>query len=91
MARSAVHAYNKDAMERVTVLVGWALPTELMERIGALDPRVRLLNDPSTRVITAKTRRMASRRSSRNFPHTRTTGTVNSNCGHCNREGARIC
>ena len=45
MARSAVHAYNKDAMERVTVLVGWALPTELMERIGALDPRVRLLND----------------------------------------------
>ena len=45
MARSAVHAYNKDAMERVAVLVGWALPTELMERIGALDPRVRLLND----------------------------------------------
>ena len=34
-------------MERVTVLVGWALPTELMERIGALDPRVRLLNDPN--------------------------------------------
>ena len=25
--------------------MGWALPTELMERIGALDPRVRLLND----------------------------------------------
>ena len=46
MARSAVHAYNKDAMEIVTVLVGWALPTELMERIGAVDPRIRLLNDP---------------------------------------------
>ena len=45
MARSAVHAYNDDAMERVTVLVGWALPTELMERIGAVDPRIRLLND----------------------------------------------
>ena len=45
MARSAVHAYNKDAMDRVTVLVGWALPTELMERIGAVDPRIRLLND----------------------------------------------
>ncbi len=32
-------------MESVNILVGWALPTELMERIGALDPRVRLLND----------------------------------------------
>ena len=32
-------------MESVNVLVGWALPTELMERIGALDPRIRLLND----------------------------------------------
>ena len=45
MARSAVHAYNRRAMESVNVLVGWALPTELMERIGALDPRIRLLND----------------------------------------------
>ena len=34
-------------MESVNVLVGWALPAELMERIGALDPRIRLLNDRS--------------------------------------------
>ena len=33
-------------MERINVLVGWALPPPLMERIGALDPRVHLLNDP---------------------------------------------
>ena len=33
-------------MESVDVLVGWALPPPLMERIAALDPRVRLLNDP---------------------------------------------
>ena len=34
-------------MESVNVLVGWGLPRELMERIGALDPRIRLLNDTS--------------------------------------------
>ena len=28
------------------MLVGWALPPPLMERIAAVDPRVRLLNDP---------------------------------------------
>ncbi|MDE2861636.1 MAG: D-2-hydroxyacid dehydrogenase [Chloroflexota bacterium] len=33
-------------MESVNVLVGWALPPPLMERIAAVDPRVRLLNDP---------------------------------------------
>ena len=33
-------------MESVIVLVGWALPPPLMERIAAADPRVRLLNDP---------------------------------------------
>ena len=33
-------------MESVNVLVGWALPPPLMERIAAADPRVRLLNDP---------------------------------------------
>ena len=33
-------------MEKVDVLVGWALPPPLMERISALDPRVHLLNDP---------------------------------------------
>ena len=33
-------------MDSINVLVGWGLPRELMERIGALDARVRLLNDP---------------------------------------------
>ena len=33
-------------MEKVNVLVGWALPPPLMERITALDRRVHLLNDP---------------------------------------------
>ena len=33
-------------MENVNILVGWALPPPLMERIAAADPRVRLLNDP---------------------------------------------
>ncbi len=33
-------------MDSVNVLVGWALPPPLMERIAAADPRVRLLNDP---------------------------------------------
>ena len=33
-------------MENVNLLVGWALPPPLMERIAAFDPRVRLLNDP---------------------------------------------
>ena len=33
-------------MDSVNVLVGWALPPLLMERIAAADPRVRLLNDP---------------------------------------------
>ena len=33
-------------MDSVNVLVGWALPPPLMERIAASDPRVRLLNDP---------------------------------------------
>ena len=33
-------------MDAVNVLVGWGLPREQMERIGAADPRVRLLNDP---------------------------------------------
>ena len=33
-------------MEKVNVLVGWSLPPPLMERVGALDSRVHLLNDP---------------------------------------------
>lgn len=33
-------------MDSVNVLVGWALPPPLMERIAAADSRVRLLNDP---------------------------------------------
>ena len=34
-------------MDSLNVLVGWGLPREQMERISALDSRVRLLNDPS--------------------------------------------
>ena len=34
-------------MDTVNVLVGWGLPREQMERISALDARVRLLNDPN--------------------------------------------
>ena len=33
-------------MESVNILVGWGMPRPLMERIAAVDPRVRLLNDP---------------------------------------------
>ena len=34
-------------MDSLSVLVGWGLPREQMERIRALDSRVRLLNDPN--------------------------------------------
>ncbi len=34
-------------MDSLNVLVGWGLPREQMERIRALDSRVRLLNDPN--------------------------------------------
>ncbi len=34
-------------MDSINVLVGWGLPREQTERISALDPRVRLLNDPN--------------------------------------------
>ena len=34
-------------MNSVNVLVGWGLPREQMERIGAVDTRIRLLNDPN--------------------------------------------
>ncbi len=34
-------------MDTVNLLVGWGLPREQMERIRALDSRVRLINDPN--------------------------------------------
>lgn len=37
-------------MEKVNVLVGWGMLPPFLERIAAVDPRVRLLNDPSMEI-----------------------------------------